>query len=62
VFARAIIDGLSCKAHSNRGIVYLHHLEQYVIDRVQEDSDDQQHPSRAYPPSVNASSFGLARP
>ena len=45
-FSRALIEGLEGKGprNSHNGIVYLHHLEQYVIDRVQELSKDQQHP------------------
>jgi hypothetical protein len=31
------------------GYVYLHHLEQYVIDRVQELSNNEQHPTAAKP-------------
>jgi uncharacterized caspase-like protein len=50
-FCRALIDGLDGKARKNPrdGCVYLHHLEQYVIDTVQELSQDKQHPTTAKP-------------
>src|SRR5262245_34499413 len=63
-FARAVVDGLRGEAprHPQDHCVYLHHLEQYVIDMVPVLSDDQQHPVRALPPSVDASSFVLTQP
>lgn len=61
-FTSALIEGLSGKAATNQrdGCVYLHHLEQYVIDKVQDLSDDAQHPMSGKPPSVR--SFALAKP
>jgi WD40 repeat protein len=50
-FCQALIEGLQGKAaHNPRdGCIYLHHLEQYVIDRVLELSHDEQHPTTAKP-------------
>jgi hypothetical protein len=50
-FCRALIEGLAGKAPHNArdGKIYLHHLEQYVIDRVEELSHDEQHPAPAKP-------------
>jgi WD40 repeat protein len=50
-FCKALIDGLAGKAAKNPrdGCVYLHHLEQYVIDTVQQLSEDRQHPTTAKP-------------
>ena len=61
-FALAVIEGLSGKADVSKrdGRVYLHHLEQYVIDRVQELSNDEQHPVVGKPTTVR--SFALAKP
>jgi uncharacterized caspase-like protein len=48
-FSRALVEGLQGKAARNPrdSCVYLHHLEQYVIDRVAELSRDEQHPTAA---------------
>jgi hypothetical protein len=50
-FCQALIEALQGKAaHNPRdGYIYLHHLEQYVIDRVLELSHDEQHPTSAKP-------------
>jgi WD40 repeat protein len=52
-FCRALIEGLRGERQAPRnprdGYVYLHHLEQYVIDRVQDLSKDEQHPTTARP-------------
>jgi WD40 repeat protein len=52
-FCRALIEGLRGERQAPRnprdGYVYLHHLEQYVIDRVQDLSKDAQHPTTARP-------------
>jgi WD40 repeat protein len=61
-FALAVIESLSGKGDVSRrdGAVYLHHLEHYVIDRVEELSNDEQHPVSGKPTSVR--SFALAKP
>lgn len=61
-FAKAIIDGLGGKADISRkdGQIYLHHLESYVIEAVQDWSKDEQHPVMSKPLSVR--SFALAKP
>jgi WD40 repeat protein len=52
-FCRALIEALRGERQAPRnprdGYVYLHHLEQYVIDRVQDLSKDEQHPTTARP-------------
>jgi WD40 repeat protein len=52
-FCKAMLEVLSGENHAPRNprdrCVYLHHLEQYVIDRVQELSKDEQHPTTAKP-------------
>jgi hypothetical protein len=52
-FCRSMLEALNgqnqAPRHPRDGRVYLHHLEQYVIDRVQELSEDQQHPTSARP-------------
>jgi hypothetical protein len=60
-FCRAAIESLQGKGPKNKadGRVYQHHLEQYVIDRVQELSKDQQHPTTAKP---TLPPFPLAKP
>jgi WD40 repeat protein len=60
-FCRALIEGLTGKAAQNPKdhCVYLHHLEHYVIDRVQELSKDEQHPTSARPA---LRPFAIARP
>jgi hypothetical protein len=61
-FSRALVEGLEGKGPRNRrdGCVYLHHLEQYVIDRVGELSQDRQHPTSARPAYIRT--FPIARP
>ena len=61
-FALALVEGLSGKADVSKrdGRVYLHHLEHYVIDRVQELSNDEQHPVVGKPTTVR--SFALSKP
>ncbi len=60
-FCRALIEALAGKAARNPrdGCVYLHHLEQYVTDRVMELSKDEQHATTAKP---NMRPLPLARP
>jgi WD40 repeat protein len=52
-FCRALMEGLRGERGAPRsqrdGCVYLHHVEQYVTDRVQELSGDEQHPTAAKP-------------
>jgi WD40 repeat protein len=61
-FALALIEALSGKADVSRrdGAVYLHHLDQYVNERVVELSNDEQHPVSGRPTTVR--SFALAKP
>jgi hypothetical protein len=60
-FCKALIEALEGKAAKNPrdGCVYLHHLEQYVTDRVMELSKDEQHATTAKP---NMRPLPLARP
>jgi WD40 repeat protein len=61
LFTLAVVEGLSGKGgKSTDGVVYLHHLDAYVTDRVKELSGGQQHPVTAKPTSIR--SFPLARP
>jgi WD40 repeat protein len=53
-FTLALIEGLRGKAASKDGLVYLHQLDAYVIDRVKELSADRQHPAIARPTSVRS--------
>jgi WD40 repeat protein len=57
-FCRALMEVLSGERpmakvppprNPRDGLVYLHHVEQYVIDRVQDLSHDEQHPTAAQP-------------
>jgi uncharacterized caspase-like protein len=52
-FCQALLEVLKGEHEAPRnprdGKVYLHHVEQYVIDRVQELSSDEQHPFMAKP-------------
>jgi WD40 repeat protein len=52
-FCRALMEVLGGERQAPRnprdGCVYLHHVEQWVIDRVQELSKDEQHPTAARP-------------
>jgi WD40 repeat protein len=52
-FCRALMEGLRGERDAPRnprdGCVYLHHLEHYVIDRVEALSNDEQHPTMARP-------------
>jgi hypothetical protein len=52
-FCQALMEGLrgehGAPKNPRDGYVYLHHVEQYVIDRVQELSQDGQHPTTAKP-------------
>ncbi len=52
-FCQSMLEALNGAPKAPRnprdGCVYLHHLEQYVIDRVQELSKDEQHPTSARP-------------
>jgi WD40 repeat protein len=60
-FTRALVDGLRGKAARGRdGLVYLHHLNAYVTDRVKELSGGEQEPTCSIPSTVR--SFPLARP
>ena len=61
-FTRALIGGLSGKGPTNKrdGCVYLHHLQQYVIDTVMDLSDNNQHPIAVAPPWMRP--FGLSKP
>jgi len=54
------MEGLSGKARSKDGKVYLHQLDAYIYDRVTELSGDRQHPAITRPTSIR--SFALARP
>jgi WD40 repeat protein len=60
-FCLALLEALGGKgARSPRdGCVYIHHLGQYVYDRVQELSNDEQHPTT---PQPGIKPFRLARP
>jgi WD40 repeat protein len=57
-FTLALIEGLRGKAANKAGVVYMHQLQAWVIDRVRELSGGRQHP---YTPE-NIRSFPLARP
>jgi uncharacterized caspase-like protein len=61
-FTRSMIEGLSGKAPTSKKdhCVYLHHLQHYVIDRVEELSNDSQHPIVVVPPWMRP--FGLSKP
>ena len=61
MFTVALLEGLAGKAARNPRdhCVYLHHLEQYVTDRVEELSKDEQHPTMAKP-AIRP--FALAKP
>ena len=59
-FTKALVEGLSGKAKSDDGKVYLHRLDAYLYDRVTELSADRQHPAITRPTSIR--SFALARP
>jgi WD40 repeat protein len=52
-FCKALLEVLKGEHEAPKnprdGCVYLHHVEQYVIDRVQELSKDEQHPTAAKP-------------
>jgi hypothetical protein len=52
-FCKALLEVLKGEHQAPKnprdGCVYLHHVEQYVIDRVQELSQDEQHPTTAKP-------------
>jgi WD40 repeat protein len=60
-FCRALIEGLEGQGQKNKvdGRVYQHHLEQYVIDRVEVLSNKEQHPTTAKP---TLPPFPLAKP
>jgi WD40 repeat protein len=59
---RSVIDGLKGKASvSPRDkCVYLHHLQQFVIDNVEKLSNDTQHPTVVAPPWMRP--FSLSKP
>jgi WD40 repeat protein len=60
-FTRALAEGLAGKGSRGRdGLVYLHHLNAYVTDRVKELSDGEQMPTCSIPSTVR--SFPLAKP
>jgi hypothetical protein len=60
-FTRALADGLRGKAAQGKdGLVYLHHLNAYVTDRVKELSEGEQVPTCSIPSTVR--SFPLSRP
>jgi WD40 repeat protein len=59
-FTRSVIEGLSGKANKRDGSVYVHHLQQYVVDRVMDLSQDRQHPIAVVPPWMRP--FGLSKP
>jgi WD40 repeat protein len=58
----SVMEALSGKATVSKkdNCVYLHHVQQYVIDRVEELSKDQQHPTTVMPPWLR--SYGLSKP
>src|SRR5262249_22891507 len=60
IFTRSVVEGLSGKAGKRDKRVYLHHLQQYVIDRVSDLSKDTQHPIAVVPPWMRP--FGLSEP
>jgi uncharacterized caspase-like protein len=49
-FTRSVVGGLSGEAAKREGYVYVHHLQQYVIDHVLELSKETQHPVAIAPP------------
>ena len=60
-FTHALAEGLSGQADYNKdGLVYLTELDAYLVNRVKELSNDQQHPVTAKPPSVKP--FPLSKP
>jgi predicted Zn finger-like uncharacterized protein len=60
LFTLSVIEGLSGKASKRDGSVYLHHLQQYVVDHVMDLSKDTQHPIVVVPPWMRP--FGLSKP
>jgi WD40 repeat protein len=60
-FCLAVLEALEGKGPKSPrdGCVYIHHLGQYVYDRVQELSNDEQHPTT---PQPGIRPFRLARP
>jgi serine/threonine protein kinase len=60
-FTLALIEGLSGKARASKGgVLSLHHLYSYVLDRVGDLSEGKQHPFLAVPWTVGP--FPLAKP
>ena len=60
-FTLALLEGLAGKGPKTAdGVVYLHHLDGYVTERVKELSAGRQHPVTAKPASVR--SFPLTKP
>jgi WD40 repeat protein len=60
-FTRALVEGLAGKGGKGEdGLVYLHHLDAYVTDRVKKLSGGEQEPTRSIPSTIR--SFPLARP
>jgi WD40 repeat protein len=59
---RSIMEGLSGKASTSKRdhCVYLHHLQQFIIDNVEELSNDTQHPTVLIPPWMRP--FSLSKP
>lgn len=60
-FTVALLEGIQGNADSNKdGVIYLHELNSYVIDRVKKLSKGRQHPTTGKPTSIR--SFPLAKP
>jgi hypothetical protein len=61
LFTRALLEALGGEGgKDSNGVVYLHHVERYVVDRVKELSKGEQHPTAGRPSTLR--SFPLARP
>jgi WD40 repeat protein len=61
VFTLALLEGLAGKANRDKeGVIYLHELERYLVERVQELTGRQQHPVVGQPTSIR--SFPVSKP
>jgi WD40 repeat protein len=49
-FTRSVVSGLSGQAGQREGVVYLHHLQQYVVDHVLDLTNEKQHAVAVAPP------------
>ena len=60
VFTQALLEGLSGKANQKNGLIEMHQLASYTMDRVASLSKGRQHPWLSMPLSII--SFPLAKP